>query len=32
MLIRICVAIGSLLGFAGLGLTQQRPDFSGEWT
>jgi len=32
MLIRTCIASGILLGLAGLGVAQQKPDFSGEWT
>ena len=32
MLIRIGIAGGILLGLAGLGVAQQKPDFSGEWT
>ena len=32
MLIRTCIASVILLGLAGLGVAQQKPDFSGEWT
>ena len=32
MLIRTCIASGILLGLAGFGVAQQKPDFSGEWT
>ncbi|HYR89629.1 MAG TPA: hypothetical protein VE422_36485 [Terriglobia bacterium] len=32
MLIRACIASGILLALAGLGVAQQKPDFSGEWT
>ena len=32
MLIRTCIACGILVGLAGLGGAQQKPDFSGEWT
>jgi hypothetical protein len=32
MLIRICIVTGILLGLAGSGVAQQKPDFSGEWT
>jgi hypothetical protein len=32
MSIRTCIAGGILLGLAGLGIAQQKPDFSGEWT
>jgi hypothetical protein len=31
MLIRICIAVGILLGLAGLVGAQQKPDFSGTW-
>ena len=31
MLIQTCTAMGILLGFAAVGLSQQKPDFSGEW-
>ncbi len=32
MLIRTYIAGGILLGLAGLGVAQEKPDFSGEWT
>ena len=32
MLIRTGIAGGILLALAGLGVAQQKPDFSGEWT
>jgi len=32
MLIRTCIVSGILLGLAGLGFAQQKPDFSGTWT
>ena len=32
MLIRTDIAGGILLGLAGLGVAQEKPDFSGEWT
>ena len=32
MLIRTCIASGILLALAGLGVAQQKPDFSGRWT
>src|SRR6266513_655335 len=32
MLIRTGIAGGILLALAGLGVTQPKPDFSGEWT
>src|SRR5213593_2776974 len=32
MLIRTCIATGILVGIAGLGLAQQKPDFSGAKT
>ncbi len=31
-MIRTCIASVILLGLAGLGVAQQKPDFSGEWT
>jgi hypothetical protein len=32
MLIRSCIAGGILFALVGLGVAQQKPDFSGEWT
>ena len=32
MLIRTYIASAILLALAGLGVSQQKPDFSGEWT
>ena len=32
MLIQMCIVSGILLGLAALGLAQEKPDFSGEWT
>lgn len=32
MLVRACMASGILLALTGLGIAQQKPDFSGQWT
>ena len=32
MWIQMCIVSGILLGLAALGLAQEKPDFSGEWT
>ncbi len=31
MLIQTCIVTGILLGLSAFGLTQEKPDFSGEW-